>query len=165
MLANYSELKSSEGKRAALVDELPSALPRELIQAYRETNYRVHLGAEDVESFILKVATLSEPLERLHRKSSVDCSAFITACNPWSRPTSDGENTQRMDDLMKILQARSLRWHPGSGQHPVNEWPAEPSILVMGLSLAAAKVLARSFDQNAFIWTGSDAVPQLVLLA
>lgn len=165
MLTNYSQVKPSEGKRSAMVDELPSALPGELIQAYRETNYRVHLGAVDIESFILKVTSFSEPLERLHRKYGVDCSAFITACNPWSRPTSDGENTQHMDDLTKILQARSLHWHPGSGQHPVNEWPAEPSILVMGLSLAAARVLARSFDQNAFIWNGSDAVPQLVLLA
>jgi hypothetical protein len=36
--------------------------------------------------------------------------------------------------------------------------------LILGLSLAAAKVLAQDFEQNAFVWSGADAKPQLVVL-
>jgi hypothetical protein len=94
----------------------------------------------------------------------VDCSAYITACNPWSQSLSDAVNSDRIEKLLHVLQARSLRWLDGIGQHPSNEWAGEPSVLILGLSLAAAKVLAEDFEQNAFVWSGADARAQLVLL-
>ena len=69
-----------------------------------------------------------------------------------------------MEKLKNVLRARSLRWLEGLGQHPSNQWPGEPSVLILGLSLAAAKVLAEDFEQNAFVWSGAGAMPQLVLL-
>jgi hypothetical protein len=61
-----------------------------------------------------------------------------------------------------VLRARSLRAYPGVGQHPQNGWPGESSFLVMGLSLASAKILAAAFDQNALVWSGADATPRLI---
>ena len=40
----------------------------------------------------------------------------------------------------------------------------EESFLVYGLTLEAAKALGTRLEQNAFIWSGEDAVPQLILL-
>lgn len=149
-------------------EDASSNLALSLVQAYRETQYLVHLKQADKDvgedSIVLAVGKPSGPLQALHSKADVACSAFITACNPWSRTLSDAQNAQRMKGLMEVLRARSLRWYPGAGQHPNNGWPAEPSLLVMGLSLAAARVLGASFEQNAFVWSGPDATPQLILL-
>jgi hypothetical protein len=64
------------------------------------------------------------------------------------------------------LQAsgRSLAFLPGIRQHPENGWPDEESFLVFGLTLQAARTLGAHWLQNALIWTGSDALPQLILL-
>jgi hypothetical protein len=143
---------------------ITSNLAPELVQAYRETHYRVNTGSTDLETFALLVDETSKSLAGLHKKFSVDCSAYITACNPWSQNLPDDVNSNRMEKLKHVLRARSLRWLEGLGQHPSNQWPGEPSVLILGLSLAAAKVLAQDFEQNAFVWSGSHARPQLVLL-
>lgn len=70
----------------------------------------------------------------------------------------------RQEDLANELKQRSLIFIDGIGQHPSKEWPGEPSYLVFGLKLEAAKTLGVKYEQNAIIWTGSDAVPQLILL-
>jgi hypothetical protein len=62
------------------------------------------------------------------------------------------------------LAGRSLAFAPGVGQHPHYGWPAEDSFLVFGLTLEAAKVLGGRLEQNGFVWSGADAVPQLVML-
>jgi Protein of unknown function (DUF3293) len=135
-----------------------------LLRAYAETDYCVWEDRTDALAFVLKVAEVSRPLAELHKKSGVDCSAFITACNPWGQAFSVHANEARQRALQGVLKQRSLRWLGGIGQDPSSQWPGEPSVLVLGLSLAAAKVLAEDFEQNAFIWSGADAKPQLVLL-
>jgi hypothetical protein len=55
-----------------------TALPPGLVQAYRETHYRV-LGDD---GFTLTIDVPSPELARVHRRHGVDSSAFLTACNP-----------------------------------------------------------------------------------
>ena len=143
---------------------MTSNLGPTLLQAYRETHYKVNVGSADHEPLVLRIGEVSTALAGLHKKFSVDCSAYITACNPRSERLVDAENAKRMEELLNALQSRSLRWIDGLGQHPSNQWPGEPSVLIFGLSLAAAKVLAQDFEQNAVVWSGADATPQLVLL-
>ena len=50
------------------------------------------------------------------------------------------------------------------GVDPTGEWPGEESVFVPGLDLERAKSLGVEFGQNAIVWAGPDAVPQLVLL-
>jgi len=52
----------------------------------------------------------------------------------------------------------------GIGKHPSNDWPGEDSFLVFGLNLEAARALGARFEQNGFIWSSADGVPQLILL-
>lgn len=141
-----------------------SNLAPALLQAYRETHYRVNSVSSDSEPLVLRVDEVSTPLAILHKKFGVDCSAFITACNPWSESLPDAENSRRHENLLHALRTRSLRWLEGIGQHPGNQWPGEPGVLILGLSLAAAKVLAQDCQQNAFVWSGADAKPTLVIL-
>ena len=130
------------------------------VQSYRETEYRVF--AEPV--FTLRVGQASAELLAAHKFHRTDCSAFLTACNPYSQAFDAASNAQRQLGLVKELKQRSLAFAPGIGQHPGNGWPGEDSFLVYGLTLAAAKALGTRLEQNAFIWSGADAVPQLILL-
>ena len=130
------------------------------VQAYRETEYRVF--AEP--GFTLRVGQASSELLAAHKRHKAQCSAFLTACNPYSQAFDAASNAQRQVGLAKELKQRSLALEPGIGQHPGNGWPGEDSFLVYGLTLEAAKALGTRIEQNAFIWSGADAVPQLILL-
>jgi hypothetical protein len=141
-----------------------SILAPVLLLAYEQTHYCVNAVTPDQSAFVLRVGVVSKSLSGTHKKYGVDCSAYVTACNPWGESVPDAENALRQASLLRALRMRSLRWLDGVGQHPSNQWPGEPSVLILGLSLAAAKVLAQDFEQNAFVWSGSDAKPQLVLL-
>ena len=100
----------------------------------------------------------------LYRVHTVSCAAFITACNPLSQLLSDAENQQRQTELAAELARRSLTYLEGLGQSASGDWPGEPSFLVLGLALEAAKTMGRAYGQNAVVWCGPDAVPSLVLL-
>ena len=130
------------------------------VQAYLETDYRVHGPA----GFTLRVGSPSADLLRAHARHGADCSAFLTACNPFSRPLDAKANAARQAALAETLTGRGLAFLPGVGRHPSNGWPVEESFLVLGLALEDAKGLGARLEQNAFVWSGADAVPQLILL-
>ncbi len=137
-----------------------SAIDPRTVQAYLETEYRVH----GEMGFTLRVGPASADLLSAHKRQKAECSAFLTACNPFSEPFDPAANAARQAALAKELTRRSLFFLTGIGQHPSNEWPGEDSFLVFGLTLEAAKVLGSKFEQNGFVWNGADAIPQLIWL-
>lgn len=137
-----------------------SVLDSTIVQAYRETDYRVLVSP----SFSLRVDEYSAELVDLHWCHRVDCSAFVSGCNPFSRLVDEGVNRELQMALAEDLQTRGLVFIRGAGQHPSNGWPAEESFLVLGLELDAAKALGVQYQQNAIVWNGPDGVAQLILL-
>lgn len=137
-----------------------SVIDSATIQAYLETHYRVHGEAP----FVLQIGQVSPDLLSLYARHNVNCAAFLTGCNPFSRAVSEPENRERQTSLGAELTRRSLTFVEGMGQHPSNNWPGEESFLVLGLDLEAAKTLGESFEQNAIVWCGTDCVPQLIVL-
>lgn len=137
-----------------------SSLDPDTLRAYRATEYRVHSEPE----FVLRIGEASPELARAHGRHSTDCSAFITACNPFSRLQPAAVNAARQRQLADELTQRGYAYLPGVGQHPFNGWPGEDSFLVFGLNLDAARALAARFQQNALVWSGPDAIPELILL-
>ncbi len=130
------------------------------IQAYRETEYRVHGD----EPFTLRIGEANPVLAAMHKRRRMDCSAYVTAHNPYSQVLGDAANAQRHTELGRELRQRSLVALEGMGQHPSNRWPGEVGFLIVGLTLEAAKALGARHEQNAIVWSGIDAVPQLILL-
>lgn len=137
-----------------------SQIPRATIQAYLETHYQVH-GSMPVS---LKIGERNATLDAIHRLNGVESSAFVTACNPFSETLDEGANAYRQEMLAVELMRRGLTYIEGVGQHPSNDWSGEASFLVLGVSIDAARELGVRFEQNAIVWAGGDAVPQLVLL-
>lgn len=166
-LRRYAQVRSSGGR----CREASSALMIEadLEHAYRATHYVVHPPAGsgqvgDGVPIVLNIDRPSPDLGALHRQRGVDCSCFITACNPLSQRLDEPSNLVRQVDLAAELHRRSLAFLPGEGRHPSNGWPPEASYLVLGLALEASKNLGRHYKQNAIVWAGADAVPRLVVL-
>ena len=130
------------------------------IDAYMQANYRV----SDGQGFRLRIGSRSPELAGLHRLCAVDCSAFVTACNPFGEPLDDAQNEARQQALRSEIELAGLKHVEGVGQDPSGKWKGEPSFLILGLDLEAAKALGRRFEQNAVVWCGAAAVPQLILL-
>lgn len=130
------------------------------VQAFRETEYWVHGD----EPFALRVGEASPALAAEHKGYRVDCSAYITACNPFSQILKDEANAERHAALGREISQRGLASVEGIGQHPSNQWPGEASYLIFGLTLESAKALGIRLEQNAIVWTGANTVPQLILL-
>ncbi|MEM5431846.1 DUF3293 domain-containing protein [Cupriavidus oxalaticus] len=137
-----------------------SEIPFDVIQAYLETHYHVHGRAPTT----LQVGEANALLAALHETAGVACSAFLTACNPFSQQLEPPRNLELQEALAESLQQRGLRFIGGIGQHPANGWPGEESFLVLGLALDDAKALGTQLGQNAIVWSGADATPKLLLL-
>jgi len=114
------------------------------------------------EPLVLKVNCASSALLGLHHRHGVDCSAFLTAFNPFSQRCSDEENMRAQQELILLLGQGGYVNLPGRGVDPGGSWPAEESVLVLGISASEASRLARHFRQNALLAMAADAVPRLV---
>ncbi len=139
---------------------MSSHIPNDIIQAYLETHYSVY-GDKPTT---LQVGQRNPELAAIHETFQVASSAFITACNPFSQSLSDANNAVRMEALRRELDERQLTFIEGSGKHPINGWSAEASFLILGTTFDEAKALGEAHGQNAIIFCGADAVPQLILL-
>ena len=137
-----------------------SFIAQSSIQAYLETNYHVH-GATPLT---LNIGVANAGLAALHKTHSVESSAYVTACNPFSQALDDSVNDDRQAVLARELQQHGLIHIKGIGQHPTNGWTGEQSFLVLGLSREDAKMLGARHEQNSIVWCDSEAKPQLVLL-
>jgi hypothetical protein len=125
------------------------------------TDYR--LGHTD-QDIVLTIGKHSERLAALFADSSVNCGAFLTAYNPQGTIQSDAANAQGHAGLASKLQELGLQAIEGSGSEEGAEWPAEKSYFALGLALEPAKAIGAHFDQDAIVWVGPDAIPQLILL-
>lgn len=142
------------------VSQEQSSISQSLLQAYQEADFRVHA----LPPFLLKIGVASPQLAQLYHQHGSTCAAFLTACNPYSEPMGDVENAAFQHKLSRELTSLGLSFLPGIGQDSQGQWPGEPSFLVLDLPLEAAKTMGAQYRQNALVWCGADAVPQLILL-
>jgi len=138
-----------------------SKIALEKIRAYRATDYRIGHTDKDI---VLTIGQRSERLAALFAGNAVTCGAFLTAYNPLGTIQSDAANDQGHAELADKLRELGLQAIEGSGSEEGTEWPAEKSYFALGLALEPAKAIGTHFDQDAIVWVGPDAVPQLILL-
>ena len=131
------------------------------IRAYRATDYRLGHTTQDT---VLAPGLRSDRLAELFASKSVTCGAFLTAFNPLGTHRSDTENDEAHAELTKTLAHLGLESIEGSGSEVGTQWPAEKSLFALGLNRKDAIAIGRQFDQDAIVWVGDSAVPELVLL-
>lgn len=135
-------------------------IPTETVQAFLATEFRVLSSIP----FTLRLNQANAELQALYRQSDVQCAAFLTAWNPYSETRNASDNEGAQQCLLKEIDELKLCAIPGIGLDPSGEWEAEPSCLVLGISQAAARDIGNRFKQNAIVWAGPDAIPELILL-
>lgn len=135
-------------------------IPSEIIEAYRSTHFTVL----EPRLLILRVDHHSAELAELFKEMGVSSAGYLTAWNPYSAETSAADNAAAQLSLIRRLSLEGFPTLKALGVDPAGEWPGEESVFVPGLDIERANSLGVEFGQNAIVWAGSDAVPQLVLL-
>lgn len=132
----------------------------ELLAAYRNAEYVVVATPETV----LRVGHKSAELDALLDAEGAAGAAFITAANPGSVVHTSRQNLMATAALVESQNALGYACYEGVGRDPTGAWPAEPSVLVVGISRAEAEALGRAFGQNAIVWFAKGAPGELVVL-
>ncbi|MEZ5595167.1 MAG: DUF3293 domain-containing protein [Pseudomonadales bacterium] len=86
------------------------------------------------------------------------------ACNPRGEMGTDGENHARQQALAVNLDQKGHARLTGIGEDPAGEWPGEASLLILGMNREEAADLGAQWGQNAVVWAGADATPELIFL-
>jgi hypothetical protein len=94
----------------------------------------------------------------------VDSAGYLTAWNPLSKPQARAQNDAANAWLIAELERLGCRCLHGYGAGSDTAWEPEASVLALGLGLPQARELGKRYGQNAVVFAGADAVPQLVLL-
>lgn len=137
-----------------------SVIPALTVQAYRSTLYWVNCESP----FAFRVGVPSAELDRLIRSNCVSSAAFLTAWNPCSVEASPEKNASANAEMIGQLEAAGKQVIPGFGVAEDGSAPGEVSVLALDVSLDEARQIGTHFKQNAIVWIGEDAVPQLILL-
>lgn len=133
----------------------------DLVAAYLAADYVVFGDAE----LVLHIGEASAALDALLDAEGADTAAYVTAANPHGRLAGTTENVLASTALLEAQREAGYACFAGEGRDPQNEWPAEPSVLVVGIARAEAEVLGRSYEQNAIVFVEKGKAPELVLLA
>jgi len=131
---------------------------QELMAAYAATRFE----AEVPDGLItLRIGQRSDALRRLYQVAGTQSAAYITACNPASIPQTEAQNRSAHAELLRSLNAAGYRHYQGFGRDPTGQWPAERSVLVLGISEEEACAFGRQYGQAAIVIALADAVPHL----
>jgi hypothetical protein len=130
-----------------------------LHDAYLNTDY--HVDAPD-GPFKLNIDCYSPELDQLHHKSGVSCSLYITAWNPYSEQLTDEKNRTNQQSLISEINGLGFDLIPGRGVAQSGNWPPEDSILVLGCDENSSIALGQKYQQNAVVFIGGNAIPQLI---
>jgi hypothetical protein len=139
-------------------DTIPMAIDPTLRSAYEHTTYQVDLPAGPVA---IRIGQRHPALDRFLRGQGAANWCFLTAWNPMSEPTSPEENARRQGELIEAVQKGGWAYWPGEGIGDGGNWPPEPSLLIAGVKLPAARALARRFRQAAFVYGTLGGLAQL----
>ena len=131
------------------------------VRAYLATDYC--LGHTD-QDIVLTIGQPSERLAALFADKGVNCGAFLTAYNPRGALQPEAANHLAHAQLATQLAQLGHEVIAGSGSEKGTDWAPEESYFALGLALEPAKAMGTHFDQDAIVWVGADAKPQLILL-
>jgi hypothetical protein len=123
-----------------------------LIKAYRQAVNEINMLEQDL---ILCIGEVNHPLVEFMKQEQVTTAACLTAFNPYSQELSLDENQVAQDQLLADLDSLSIHYLKGQGRDAAALWPAEPSVLALGITLQNTEIIAHRYGQNAFVWIGN----------
>lgn len=140
------------------------ALAPELLRAYQNAVYAV-FASPGIE---FRVGQPSDTLDAMMSINHVRTAAFVSSATASGRPSD--ENQRRLNDFLlrshvgDVAAKHKYRVYQGEGRDPGGKWPAEPSVLIMGITREEAEGLGRKLEQNAIVWIEKGGAPALLVL-
>ena len=131
-----------------------------LLESYRHAHYVV-FGAPDL---VIRIGEANDVLDSVLDEEGAESAAFLTAANPGGLLQEDRANELSCAALHQALSDAGYKCYLGEGRDPSGDWPAEPSVLAVGISRHEAEVIGRSYEQNAFVFIERGKAPALVEL-
>lgn len=132
-------------------------IDQSLISAYLRTTY--HVDQLDIQ---IHIGSANADLQKLLGKFNKNSWAFITAWNPKSILLPQKENDARHEKLVEMIEKSGLPYFTGYGVGADDAWPAEKSLLILGLDREPAVKIGHYFKQNAIVVGTLDTLPELV---
>lgn len=129
--------------------------------AYLAADYVVFGDPE----LVLRIGEPSAVLDALLEAEGAETACYVTAANPFGRRATDAENVLATTALLESQREAGYACFAGEGRDPLGEWPAEPSVLVVGISRVETDVLGRGYEQNAIVFVRKGGAPELLVLA
>jgi len=131
-----------------------------LAEAYRRALYVVY-GAPDL---VIRIGERNAALDALLDEDGADTAAYLTAANPNGELRDETANDLSCAALHQALADAGYSCYLGEGRDPAGGWPAEPSVLAVGISRREATVIGRSYEQNAIVFIERASAAELVVL-
>ena len=129
---------------------------------------RAYEGAEYVVFFepelVFRVGEPSPALDEVLDSLEAQTAAFVTAANPHGERRPGEENRAAHAELLKSSFLADYETFEGEGRDPFRRWPAEPSLLIVGIAPREARALGVAHDQNAIVFIEKGRAPELVVL-
>ncbi len=132
----------------------------EQIEAYEKALYVVFGQPE----LVLHVGAPNADLDELLTAEGADTAAFVTAYNPGGVPQSAWKNEMANAALVETQTKAGYRCFEGEGRDPQKRWKPERSVLLVGIAIADAEAVGRTFGQNAIVFCERGRAPRLVVI-
>ena len=131
-----------------------------LLDAYEQAYYVVFADPE----IVLHIGEPNPQLDALLEEDGATTAAYITPANPRGEQRAAEENLAALQIFLESLRETPYTCYEGEGRDPSGEWPAEPSLLIVGISRPAAEVLGENLEQNAIVFIARGRAPSLIFL-
>lgn len=131
-----------------------------LLAAYLATRYDVEL-----DGALATIRIGRRPPAAVHAALAAHGAthaAYLTAFNPRSRAHAARDNALRQRALLALLAAEGVALLHGDSHLPGGAWPAERSVLALGLAHERALALAERCEQYAFVGLAAGEPARLV---
>ena len=135
-------------------------ISNELLKSYHATIYTTNTP----NAFHIKIGERNTALNEYLAANKFESWAYITAENPFSKKLIEAENNVRNEKLEKEINQKGFSYLAGKGIPESMEWTPENSFLILNISLNQARMMARDYHQNAFVFGSLTVTPELIIL-
>jgi len=109
-------------------------LSPELLASYKNADYVVFGHQRGSPELVIRVDRVNPALDELLTHNEAASAAFVTACNPRGEKKTYEENEAAAAALRASPALIGYAWFKGEGRDPEGRWPAEPSLLIVGIA-------------------------------
>lgn len=139
-------------------------LSPELLASYKNADYVVFGHQRGSPDLVIRIDRVNPALDELLAHNEAASAAFVTACNPRGEKKTYEENEAAAAALRASPALIGYAWFKGEGRDPERRWPAEPSLLIVGIPRKEAAQLGEALNQNAIVFVEKGGKPELIVL-